>query len=839
MIRHWSIAVVSLPLLVGVAGAAEDSAAITSATPAAKIDKAAGFAFFESNIRPVLVKHCYECHSDESGEAEGGLRVDDRLSIRSGGGRGVAIVPSRPEASLLLMAISHSNPDLKMPPKEYRLSDEVIHDFKQWIMMGAPDPRDAEKSNASSVWSGVEAARDHWAYQAPHRSAPPEVNGSDWPRSDIDSFVLARLSENHLTPTADAEPQVLLRRLYFDLVGLPPSPADSDRFLNACTSMGVDDALAAEVDDQLASPRFGERWGRHWLDIARFGESSGKEENISFPYAWRYRDYVIDSVNADVPIDRFITEQIAGDLLPDESDRERSRLLVATGFLAIGTKTLGANDKQFQADTIDEQIDTVSRALLGSSVACARCHHHKFDPFAMEDYYALAGIFASTKTYFGTFVSPSNRQSGDPLVLPRLEDDVILHESIPIKRLRKMQSDLAELRAERKEMDAALFAALSGKKPVKTFTLREVLRNAWRMGPIEGKLETVDESGESLPLAMGTLDANQIVDAPLLARGEVNRPGKSVPRGFPRAIDVGDTLSVPKNQSGRLQLAQWLTTTEQPLTSRVFVNRVWHHLFGSGLVATVDNFGTTGEQPSHPELLDTLAVQFVERGWSLKQLIRQLVLSRTYRQASTYKADAFLHDPDNRLLWRMPKRRLEAEAIRDAMLVVSGELDCSRPDGSLVATVIGDRPISLIGLDKNLPTDLDGSAHRSVYLPVIRDRLPDVLELFDFAEPSLVTGVRDSTNVPVQALYLMNSPFVQQRSAELASRLIRELESEEARIRLAFQLCFNREPDSNELQRATMFLQQIPVDVDTASKSSLLESFCQALLSTAEFRNID
>ncbi|HSG68811.1 MAG TPA: DUF1553 domain-containing protein, partial [Planctomycetaceae bacterium] len=314
-------------------------------------------------------------------------------------------------------------------------------------------------------------------------------------------------------------------------------------------------------------------------------------------------------------------------------------------------------------------------------------------------------------------------------------------------------------------------------------------------------------------------------------------PGEIVPRAFPQAIELPEIFSVSDRASGRLELAQWITHPEHPLTSRVFVNRVWQKLFGAGLVRSVDNFGTTGDLPTHPQLLDTLAVEFVAEGWSLKQLVRKLVLSRTYRQASTYDRDSFLRDPDNRFLWRMPKRRLEAEAIRDAMLAVSGELDTSRPQGSLVGRVIGDQPISLIGLNKKLPTDLDGSLHRSVYLPVIRERLPDVLDLFDFAEPSLVTGVREQTNVPVQALYLMNGPFVQERAHALASRLLKTSDADSERVRNTFRLCFGRDPDETELQRSLEFLVEMTEAGDNAQLA--WTSFCQSLLSTAEFRNID
>lgn len=837
----WTLLLAGMFCLTTKVVAADDATASDSDT---QTTSAAGVEFFESKIRPVLIKHCYDCHSAESGAAEAGLRVDSRSAIRQGGERGAAVVPGRPEASLLLTAIAHTDSDLKMPPKADKLPDQVVADIRKWIEMGAPDPRMAETLQPDDDWSGYDAARQHWAYQSPTSHDVPTINDSSlqsWARDDVDRFVSAKLVEQDLKPSADAELHVLLRRLHFDLVGLPPSPADLNGFLKACEATSVDDTLAAEVDRLLESPQFGERWGRHWLDVARFGESSGGESNVTFPYAWRYRDYVIDSVNADIPYNRFLTEQIAGDLLPAESDAERARMLIATGYLAVGTKNLGENnDEKFLADVADEQIDSLTRGVLASSVACARCHHHKFDPFTMEDYYALAGIFASSKAYFGTFTSPANNRGGDPLPLPKVEGQAIYHESLSPEKFAELTSTYEELDATRKEIQEATRALFSGETPKKTFTLTEVLGNIWRLGPVEGKLEILDNEGNAIPVTMGMLDQEKIVDVPVLARGEIGRPGEIVPRRFPQALNTASPPDVPDDHSGRLQLAEWLTDPQHPLTSRVFVNRVWHHLFGAGLVATVDNFGTTGAEPSHPELLDTLAVQFTEEGWSLKQLVRRLVLTRTYRQASTFDQAAFLKDPNNSLLWRMPKQRLEAEAIRDAMLAVAGELDTKQPGGSLVATIIGDRPVSLIGLDKRLPPDLDGVVYRSIYLPVIRDRLPDVLELFDFAEPSLVTGERETTNVPVQALYLMNSSFVQDRARGLASRITHDAATDIERVNLAFRLCFCREPDVEEQQWALVFINQSHVDPEQrVDDERVLVSFCQALLSTAEFRNLD
>jgi hypothetical protein len=798
-------------------------------------------AFFEAKIRPVLVEHCYKCHSVSSGKSESGLLLDSREAIRAGGDRGPAVVPGQPDDSVLLTAISHADPDLKMPPKNDRLPDAVLEDFKTWVRNGAADPREKVKSGAPAPPVDIEAGRRFWSFQKPVAHAAPETKNPAWAKRPLDHFLLAKLDEARLTPSPDAEPPVLLRRLHFDLVGLPPSPQAIEAFLARIGDDGLDAALAAEADALLASPHFGERWGRHWLDVARFAESSGKEANMSFPYAFRYRDYVIDAFNADLPFDRIVVEQIAGDLLPYENDVERARLLIATGFLAVGPKNLDeANALQFAADVIDEQIDAVTRAVIANSVACARCHDHKFDPFTMQDYYALAGVFASTKTYFGTAVSPSNRLAGDPLVLPRGAGQPIFHPSIPAKRVQELKDQLAALKKESEEgMRAVMKAAVEGKDTEGIFTLRDALRIFWTSGGIEGQLEKVDDEGRALPLAMGALDAEKIIDAPLLERGEIAKPGKPVPRAFPRVIDLPDASTVPDDRSGRLEFARWLTHPDHPLTARVITNRVWRHLFGAGLVRTMDNFGFSGERPSHPELLDDLAVKFAANGWSVKALVREIVLSHAYRQSSTYRDDAFRVDPENRLLWRAAKRRLDAEAIRDAMLVAAGELDPARPEGSLVAKQIGDRPISLIGLDSRLPADLDGSRHRSVYLPVIRDRLPDVLDLFDFAEPSLVTGDRETTNVPVQALYLMNSPWVHARAQALAERLQRESDDEATRIRRAYLLCLGRAPDAEESKLVAAFFTVKGKSDDAGRDRQLWTAYCQALLLTAEYRNLD
>lgn len=813
------------------------------AASALAADDASKIAHFESKIRPVLAEHCLECHSVESGKAKGGLRLDDREAVLRGGDNGPALVPGKPEESLLLAAIRHSDPDLEMPPRKDRLPESVLKDFELWIATGALDPRESANGKNGLTGADFESRKRHWSFQKPVVAAIPTTKDTDWATTEIDRFVLAKLEDNELAPSPDAEAVTLLRRLSFDLTGLPPTPGQAEAFRTDFKA-NPESALGDLVDTLLASPAFGQRWARHWLDVVRYAESNGKEANLTYPHAWRYRDYVIDAFDRDLPYDRFLTEQIAGDLLPADDDAERARLLIATGVIAFGPKGLTEfNKAQFAADVADEQIDALSRAFLGISLACARCHDHKADPVTMRDYYALAGIFKSTDTRFGTWIDSESNNGGKLIRLPDLPGQLVTLRSIPKKEVEELNARLAQLNAdEQAGRDRAEKAKAEGRDLQMDFNelLREALRILWTRGPIVGKLETVDEEGNALPLCMGALEAAKMVDSPRYERGEIAHPAEVVPRAVPAIFGLPSEGPVPEDSSGRLELAQWITDPDHPLTARVMVNRVWARLFGAGLVETVDDFGRTGAAPSHPELLDLLAVRFQEKGWSVKQLIREIVLSRTYRQDSSWRDEAFRKDPDNRLLWRLPKRRLDAEVIRDAMLAVSGELDLSPRPGSLVAE-LDSQSAGMIGFNKKIPSDLDGSLHRSVYLPVMRDQLPDVLRLFDFAEPSLVTGQRDSTNVPPQSLYLMNSEFVLARAEALAERISREAATDDARIAALYRRCLNRVPDETERALFADYLQApIPEKADAAEEMrKRWRDVCQALLASADFRMMD
>lgn len=738
---------------------------------------AAGIEFFEKRIRPVLVEKCYPCHSESAGKRKGGLLLDSREAIHQGGDHGAILTPGDPATSPVLDALRWKDKDLRMPPKE-QLPADVVADFEEWIRRGAPDPREGTVPTLHRP-PDVASGRSFWSFQVPAAPPVPKVNDPAWPRTDIDRFILASLESRGIKPVPDADPRALVRRVSFDLVGLPPAP----EVVEAYAANPGPEAFARIVDDLLASPFFGERWGRHWLDVARYAESTGKERNNAFPEAWRYRDWVIDAINADMPYPDFIRRQVAGDLLPAASIEERDRNVVATGFLAVGPKGLNERRReQFLMDLVDEQIDVTTRAILGVSVACARCHDHKFDPIPQADYYALAGIFRSTQTLYGTVTNQGNRQPSSLIALGKPA------EPLPPEPAR---------------VDPARTGPPG--RNARQAALRRAAQNRGRGEP-EAPMPPMPPEGT--PRAMGVRDGRPTQCA-ILVRGEISQRGDTVSRGFVQVLNTAPPPPIPPRESGRRQLADWLTRPENPLTARVAVNRAWLHLFGRGLVRTADDFGALGEKPSHPELLDHLAVRFQSSG-SLKQLLRELVLSRTYQLSSEVSTAALELDPDNTLLWRSSPRRLDAEAIRDSMLAVAGILDTRPPRSSPVAA-IGDGP-----LRRTLDTARTGefARKRSVYLPVIRGFVPESMELFDFAEPSLVVADRDTTNVPAQALYLMNNEDVVQVARAFARRLLADSGiSPRERIDRAYRLAFGRPPSPRELARAAEFLREELGDV--------------------------
>ncbi len=960
--------------------------------------------FFETKIRPVLVKHCYECHSAESDKVGGNLLVDRRDGMLVGGESGPVIVPGHPDESLIVQAIRYE--DLEMPP-EAPLSEAVINDFVKWISLGASDPRVADAMPASNPTGDLEAL---WSFVPRQVPRLPDVLHRDWPRDPIDHFVHATLEQNSLAPTHDAAPQTLVRRLYYDLIGLPPTHEQVNTFA-VDYSRDASSATESLVDSLLASPQYGVRWGRHWLDIARYGESNGDDglgRNATFPHAWRYRDYVVDAFNHDVPYDQFLTEQIACDLLPAKSAEQRNRQLTATGFLAIGSKPASAMNTNFAMDVVDDQINVVCTGVLGLSVACARCHDHKHDPIPTSDYYALAGIFASTETLYGaagnekltapptplhelkstwdehaasvpdrtstpTFPDDYSKQITElsPTIHCKLDDkpneltvapdtsyardtfalvkDTTIRGTLPENSASYSVSFWFKnsLKNDERPITAYLFSrakfgdktlpgdhlgiggnyessrsgkifVFNGNAAKKTLSGSTIIsQNSWNhvvlvrdvasvkvflngqleingeleptfgestefclanrsdnFAPLDGHVGefalfsralTVDDSvhlhsasGQArgvLPssvdgYAMGVLDKAKPSNSKIHINGEGSKLGPVVPRGvltsYRTALNIesspGDEVVIDESQSGRVALASWLTRPDHPQTARVMANRVWGHLFGQGIVGTPDDFGVYGARPSHPELLDHLAERFVNGQWSIKLLIRSIVLSRTYLLASECDERLLQSDPDNRWLARHNRRRLDAESLRDSMLLATGSIDYSAETGSAIETVD-----ALINWPPGEATDLHrDSHHRSLYLCLLRHAPPKELIAFDLPDGVTVSGARETTTLPTQSLFLLNSDFVVKQSRELALGLLQPSDrSDPDRVRRLFSLTLHRDPSELEVSSSIEYV----CGTDAALAETVTRpderrhlawaSLCQALLTTNEFRYVD
>jgi cytochrome c553 len=806
-------------------------------------------AFFEKKIRPVLVESCYKCHSAEAEKIKGGLTLDTREGIRKGGETGPVIQPGNPDRSKLIASLRHKNPDTAMPPKG-KLPDNVISDFEAWVKMGAPDPREGRTAEAPKKYViDLEKGREFWAFKAPKPVEIPKTKSQI--TNPIDAFIWAKLEEKGLKPVNPADKRTLIRRVYLDLTGLPPSVEAVEAFL----ADTAPNAFEKVVDKLLASPAFGERWGRHWLDIARFAESSGKTVNMNYPHAWRYRAYVIAAFNGDKPYDQFIKEQLAGDLMPTSDPKLKAERLIATGFLALGPKTLNEqNGTQFELDVADEQIDVTTQAFLGITAACARCHDHKFDPIPQKDYYALAGIFRSTETCYGTIRFIQSNRPAPTLTLPKdcglpagTTDTLTQAEKA---RIEKQIEDLNKQIAEATDFIRTIFPR-------------------GQVALLRSRLDAFDSDGNPKLLAMGVRDkpagkggfmpkgprpgfgpgfgrggSNTIADSPVYDRGEPSKPSNDrVPRGTLQVMSK-TPLKISNTQSGRLELANWIASSDNPLTARVMANRVWLHLFGRGLVPTADNFGAAGQPPSHPELLDYLALSFIENKWSVKKLIKSIVMSRAYQLDSKNDKANFEVDPDNALVWRMTPRRLDAEAMRDSMLFVSGQLNDKPPTGSAVSRA-GEGPFGGFGRPGGgiaQAINDPRNANRSVYLPIVRDNLPEALALFDAPDPSLIAADRPTTTVPAQGLFLLNNPFVIRAAEAAADKLLKDTTTDTERIRQAYLAFYGRPPTEKELASAEQFLkayqEQLVKDrvVVTKRERETWAAFCQALFASAEFQ---
>lgn len=774
---------------------------------------------FVRDIQPVLIEKCLSCHGPEMQES--GLRVDVRKTLLKGGDSETpAIIPKQSGKSLLMERVTAKDPDNLMPPEGKPLTRTEIALFKRWIDSGAVMPERFEKIQRTTS--------DHWSFQPIIRPKVPQLPG-DWVQTPIDAFVVKKLNQVQLTPASRADRRTLIRRVTFDLTGLPPTPEDIDQFL-ADTSPQAYERL---VDRLLASPAYGERWGRHWLDVVRYADSNGLDENVAHGNAWRYRDYVVNSLNADKPYSQFVKEQLAGDLLPTENQSERNERLVATGVLSLGPKVLAEVDEtKMEMDIVDEQIDTFGKAFLGLTLGCARCHDHKFDPVTAEDYYALAGIFKSSKTMDSFKKIAKWHEHEIPTEPQRIRkreyDKKIDGKNGAIAKLIKTAN--AALLATKDE-NAKLPAKPEDEYPEATKTQLKNLR---------AELAALKKEAPVLPTAMGVSEG-EVANVPVHQRGSHLSLGKIVPRRYPKVLALPGQPSIPPDASGRLQLANWLTNPDHPLTARVLVNRVWRWHFGRGLVDSTDNFGELGSDPSHPELLDWLAGQLIDSGWTLKKLHRTIVTSNTYCQSSelvhreVIARKARIIDPQNRLLWKANVRRLEAEAIRDSLLAVSGNLD-RKMGGSLLNTENRKHVFDHTSKDN---TRYDFPC-RSVYLPIVRNHLYDLFQLFDYTDASMVNGDRTTSTVAPQALFLMNAEFVQQSADALATRLLETTESDVERIRRLYRLAVGRLPTDAELGRTQSFLARFR---QTMNKKDMVElktwsTLCQVMLVSNEFVTI-
>ena len=744
-----------------------------------------GLEFFESKIRPVLVAYCYECHSASAKIVRGGLQLDSQIVTRKGGDSGPTFVVGNPEGSLLIQALKHDS--IAMPPDE-KLSDRIIADFETWIRNGAIDPRDeAKPSKLKPVdW---EAAKSHWAFQSISNPTVPQPTNVDWVTTPIDAFVMQRLEENAIQPAKPADKRTLIRRATFDLTGLPPTIDEVESFLRD-DSVG---SFARVVDRLLESPRYGERWGRHWLDLVRYATTNGADENHKLPNAWRYRDWVVRMMNDDLPLDQFIVQQLAGDLLPaSEDEQQTGDLLTATGMLVIGPKMLAEQDKEKMIiDIVDEQIDTVSRTMLGLTIGCARCHDHKFDPIAARDYYSLAGIFISTQSM------------ADRAFVSNWMERPLPSQAIASRRAEH------QLKIDAAKVELAVLVSPADDEAIKQK---------------KTSLEQLEKSMPSFEMAMATQEGEP-KNLPIHIRGNHLRPSdEKVARGMPAILtNVAPAPAIGASQSGRLELTQWLVSPQNPLTSRVMMNRVWMWHFGKPLMRTPSNWGLQADRPSHPELLDWLAQELMRTGWSLKSMHRTIMLSTTYQMSSNIAPSVVERDPENRLLSRQNRRRLEAEPVRDSILFVGGGLDPTM--GEMASNVDAKR--------------------RAIYLPVDRAALYEMFSTFDYVETANHIEQRPVTTVPNQALFLLNSPMVHEQARRLIERLslpdhhvpISDLGSVVSDM---FVRLYSRDANGDEISRAIRFLEQsqealVHVADDRERRLQAWAALCRTLIAGNEF----
>ncbi|HXN35563.1 MAG TPA: PSD1 and planctomycete cytochrome C domain-containing protein [Opitutaceae bacterium] len=766
---------------------------LTQAAPAqapAPAASPADLQFFEARIRPVLVDRCYKCHSHDADKIKGGLMLDTREGMLHGGDTGPAIDPGKPEDSLMIDAIGYKDADLQMPPKGDRLPDGVIADITEWIRRGAPDPRTLVAKGSSESYGGV--GRQHWSFLPVQRQAVPAVSDPTWCRTPVDNFILARLDENAMKPNAPADKYTLIRRATFDLTGLPPTEAEVQRFL-------VDDspeAWAKVVDRLLASPHYGERWGRYWLDVARYADTKGDtppREDPRYPFAWTYRDYVIGAFNSDKPYDQFITEQLAADRLLDEARRKSPNpdSVDQSSLAAMGFLTLGNRFENSTNDIINDRIDVTTKAFLGLTVSCARCHDHKFDPIPTADYYSLYDVFANTvEPKEDAWLRPVPRTPELTDYLTRMQ--AAGQQKAGVERefveLRRSGLPEAERAAKRRELQKQLFLANKA-------------------------LADLEFLPAAPPKADVLVDARNTRDYPVLLRGEAGSKGPMVTRHFLSILSADPKRPTPfTHGSGRLELARAIASPSNPITARVLVNRVWQEHFGTGFVSTPDDLGNQSAPPTNPELLDYLSMRFMQDGWCIKSLQRLIMLSSAYQESSAGNPQYADKDPDNKLQWRYNLRQLDFEQMHDSILAIAGTIDLT----------MGGRPV---------PIGSEGFAtRRAVYAFIDRRNPAEILTQFNFPNPSVPTGKRFLTQVPQQQLFLMNSPLVIETARKLVhSPDFMSMTTDELRVASLYISLFQRPPTPQEIALCLTYVESNPggTSMDTPAQTAQSQRMTQ------------
>ncbi|WP_038172728.1 PSD1 and planctomycete cytochrome C domain-containing protein [Verrucomicrobium sp. BvORR106] len=774
---------------------------------------------FARDVQPILQRHCLKCHGPD--ESNGGLRYDHKQGAFAQADSGAhAIVPGKVEESALLKRVSSTHKDEQMPPKGERLTSQEVEVLRTWISAGATWPDSPAAADPAKV-----AASKHWSFQPLSNPSVPEVKDQSWPRTPLDRFLQSRREGAGLEASPDADARTLIRRATYDLTGLPPTAAEVEYFVQAFSRPeGKEAAMAALVDRLLESPRYGERWGRHWMDWVRYADTAGDNSDYPVPQAYLYRQYIIDSLNSDVPYNRFITEQIAGDLLPAGNQEERNRLNIATGYLAMARRFGSLVERYPWHLTIEDTIDNMGRTMLGLTLSCARCHDHKFDPVSTRDYYGLYGIFASTRYPFPGLELFKAQRDFVPLI-PELE---------AAESMAPYQEEADRLRAEMETLlDRCEKMKIENAALEKERTLQEQRR---KKGELDGLLFQARKAGEAfadylkqlpvLPAAYAVQDGKP-QNARIQIKGEPDRLGAEVPRKFLEILGGAALPEETQAGSGRLQLAQWVTDERNPLTARVIVNRIWQRHFGTGLVPSTSDFGLRGEAPTHPELLDWLAAEFMRSGWSMKQLHRLIMTSRAYQLSSQDTEDNVGSDPGNRLYWKFGRQRLDAESLRDTLLFVSGGLDLA-PQTQPYAMP----PTSNWDFTQHHPFKGDyPNSKRSVYQMTKRLTAKPYLQTFDGADPNVCTSTRDRSVTALQALFFVNDKFVHEQADRLAKALLEEKSgSEETRLRQLYTSLFAREPDETEAQMLQDHLVSVrqalgdSEQAETKAWSSLLRS---------------